>query len=68
MVNQLEACGIDILFVIGGDGSAKAAHKIAKEIALRDKPISVVCIPKTVDNDIAFVDKVKKKSASGVSI
>ena len=58
MVDRLVQLGVNILFVIGGDGSAKAAHKIAREIKTRNLVISVVCIPKTIDNDIAFVDKV----------
>lgn len=42
---------IDILYVIGGDGSLKVAH----EIALKNPQCSVVGIPKTMDNDILWV-------------
>lgn len=42
---------IDILYVIGGDGSLKVAHEIAEA----NKDISVVGIPKTMDNDILWV-------------
>ncbi len=48
---------IDILFVIGGDGSLRGAHDIYREIKKRGLPISVVGIPKTIDNDIWFMDK-----------
>ena len=46
--------GIDILFCIGGDGTQRGAHKMAQEVARRNLPISIVGIPKTIDNDIKF--------------
>jgi 6-phosphofructokinase 1 len=42
---------IDILYVIGGDGSLKIAHKIA----LKNPGLSIVGIPKTMDNDVLWV-------------
>jgi 6-phosphofructokinase 1 len=57
MVDTLERRGIDILFAIGGDGTQRGAHAIHEEIARRGAPIAVVGVPKTIDNDIAFVDK-----------
>ncbi len=45
---------IDILFCIGGDGTQRGAHKMADEIARRQLPISIIGIPKTIDNDIKF--------------
>lgn len=57
MVNTLEEMGIDLLFVIGGDGSIRGAGEISEEIARRGLKKSVVCIPKTIDNDIMYVDK-----------
>lgn len=42
---------INILYVIGGDGSLTVAHEIAKKA----KNVSVVGIPKTMDNDILWV-------------
>lgn len=56
-VDTLEEMGIDILFVIGGDGSLRGAGEIADEIMKRGLKKAVVCIPKTIDNDIMFVDK-----------
>lgn len=56
IVDRLRSFNIDILYVIGGDGSMKAAHAIwhyAKE--LQGKNLSVVAIPKTMDNDILWV-------------
>ena len=57
LVDGLVARHVDILFFIGGDGTMRAAHAIHEEIARRALPIAVVGIPKTIDNDIAFVDK-----------
>lgn len=45
---------IDILFCVGGDGTQRGAHGMAEEIARRELPISIVGIPKTIDNDIKF--------------
>ena len=55
MVDYLEELGITILFAIGGDGTLKGAGKIAGEAARRGRPISVIGIPKTIDNDISFI-------------
>jgi 6-phosphofructokinase 1 len=57
MVDKLVSLGIDILFVIGGDGTLRGAHAIVEEVTKRDLPISVVGIPKTIDNDLEFTDK-----------
>lgn len=57
MVDTLEANGVDMLLAIGGDGTMRGAHAIAEEAARRGKAIAVVGVPKTIDNDIAFVDK-----------
>jgi len=55
MVDRLEELGVGILFAIGGDGTLKGAGAIARESVRRGKPISVIGIPKTIDNDISFV-------------
>jgi 6-phosphofructokinase 1 len=39
---------------VGGDGTQRGAHQIAEEVARRRLPISIVGVPKTIDNDIAF--------------
>ncbi|WP_246065236.1 ATP-dependent 6-phosphofructokinase [Aeromicrobium piscarium] len=55
MVDTLVDRGIDILFVIGGDGSMRGAHAIHEEIARRELSIAVVGVPKTIDNDIPLI-------------
>ena len=57
MVDTLEDMGVDILFVIGGDGTLRGASEIAKEIGRRGLRKAVVGIPKTIDNDIMYLDK-----------
>jgi len=57
MVKTLVDSGISILFVIGGDGSMRGALAIAQEIERKSLKISVIGIPKTIDNDLRFMDQ-----------
>ncbi len=57
IVDSLERMNIGILFMIGGDGTLMAATKIADAITERGLKISVVGIPKTIDNDIYLVSR-----------
>ncbi len=57
MVDTLERNGVNVLFAIGGDGTLRGAHAIHEEITRRNLSIAVVGVPKTIDNDVAYVDK-----------
>jgi 6-phosphofructokinase 1 len=57
MVDTLDRMNIGILFAIGGDGTLRGGEAIAAEIAQRGLKISVIGIPKTIDNDISFIQK-----------
>jgi 6-phosphofructokinase 1 len=57
MVDTLIARKIDILFVIGGDGSIRAAMRLVAAITRRGLDIAVVAIPKTIDNDLPYTDQ-----------
>lgn len=57
IVDSLMLRNIDILFTIGGDGTLAGAQAIHQEIKKRNLAISVVGIPKTIDNDILWVSK-----------
>jgi 6-phosphofructokinase 1 len=57
MVDFLEEMEVDILFVVGGDGSLRAANEISLETRRRGHTRSVIGIPKTIDNDIMYLDK-----------
>lgn len=57
IVDSIERMGINMMFIIGGDGTQRGALDIANEIDHRGLKISVVGIPKTVDNDLQFIDR-----------
>jgi 6-phosphofructokinase 1 len=57
MVDTLARMGIGALFIIGGDGTLRAAIKIVAEAERRGIALSVIGIPKTIDNDIHFIDQ-----------
>ena len=48
---------VNMLFCIGGDGTLRAARDIAEEVTRRHLAISVVGVPKTIDNDLAFIGR-----------
>ncbi len=57
IVDQLASSNVNLLFVIGGDGSLRGAQEIALEVERRNLHVSVIGIPKTIDNDIMYIDK-----------
>ncbi len=57
VIDCLERMNVGILFMVGGDGTLMASKKIADEILNRNLKISVICIPKTIDNDIFLVSR-----------
>jgi len=57
MVDRLQELGVNILFVIGGDGSQRGAQAIDDEARSRGLDLAVVGVPKTIDNDMIFMDK-----------
>jgi 6-phosphofructokinase 1 len=56
MVDILEQMNVGLLFAIGGDGTLRGVQDICEEIDRRRLKIGVIGIPKTIDNDISFVD------------
>lgn len=57
MVDRLEELKVNILFVIGGDGTQRGGKAIADEAQSRGYKLSVVGVPKTIDNDMIYMDK-----------
>ena len=57
IVDFLHRKAINILFTIGGDGTQRGALDIACEVRRRGLPISVVEIPKTIDNDLQWTER-----------
>jgi len=56
-VDNLIRRGVNLLFTIGGDGTQRGAQKLDQEARRRGHALSVVGIPKTIDNDVAFVSR-----------
>jgi len=57
MVDFLSKRKINMLFTIGGDGTQRGALAVNREIKKRGLAISVIGIPKTIDNDISFTER-----------
>ncbi|HAR63281.1 MAG: ATP-dependent 6-phosphofructokinase [Candidatus Margulisiibacteriota bacterium] len=57
IVDAIERLNINMLFTIGGDGTQRGALFIAEELERRGLKIAVVGIPKTIDNDLSFVQQ-----------
>ena len=57
MVDTLVRMNINVLFCVGGDGTLRGASAIAAEVERRGLKISVVGIPKTIDNDLMFIGR-----------
>jgi 6-phosphofructokinase 1 len=56
-VDSLIARGVNILFAIGGDGTQRGANDLYQEARKRGHALSVVGVPKTIDNDVGFVSR-----------
>lgn len=56
MVDFLAQEKFDIVLTVGGDGTTRGALALAEEIQRRQLKIAVVGVPKTIDNDIPYVD------------
>ena len=57
IVDSMERMNLNMLFTIGGDGTLKGALAIADEVEKRGLKIAVAGIPKTIDNDLSFVER-----------
>lgn len=57
MVSTLQRHNVSILFVIGGDGTLRGASALRGEIDRQGLPIAVVAVPKTIDNDLAWIER-----------
>jgi 6-phosphofructokinase 1 len=57
IVDSMEQLNLNMLFVVGGDGTQRGGLDIAEEIDKRRLKIAVIGIPKTVDNDFAIIDR-----------
>lgn len=56
-VDNLIARKMNILFTVGGDGTQRGANDLYQEARRRGHLLSVVGVPKTIDNDVGFVSR-----------
>jgi 6-phosphofructokinase 1 len=56
-VEELARLGVNTLFVVGGDGTQRGGNDLFQAARQRGHALAVVGIPKTVDNDVAFVSR-----------
>lgn len=57
IVDSIQYRGINQVYIIGGDGTQKGVAAISQEVEKRGLQVAVAGIPKTIDNDIAVIDK-----------
>lgn len=57
IVDSVERLNINQLYIIGGDGTQRGSLDIANEIEKRGLKVAVIGIPKTVDNDLQYIDR-----------
>ena len=57
IVDAIEALNMNMIFIVGGDGTQRGSLDIANEIEKRGLKVSVVGIPKTIDNDLIFIQR-----------
>src|SRR5436305_1154220 len=61
ILNQLASHGLDIVYILGGDGTMKAAHalhiygtQLLQQGSL-DRLPTIIGVPKTMDNDVLWL-------------
>ncbi|KMZ65243.1 6-phosphofructokinase [Zostera marina] len=57
IVDRIQAKQISMLFILGGNGTHAGGKALHEECQRRRMKISIICVPKTIDNDILLMDK-----------
>ncbi len=57
IVDAMARMNINMLFTIGGDGTQRGSLKIFEEAQKQGLRLSVIGVPKTIDNDLSFIQK-----------
>jgi 6-phosphofructokinase 1 len=57
MAEFLDEKGVNVLFAVGGDGTMRGTLALYQEVRRRGLKIAVVGVPKTVDNDVRFIER-----------
>jgi len=56
-ITTLQKLGVSILYCIGGDGTLRCARDLQQVAEKRGYKLSIIGIPKTIDNDISYIQK-----------
>ena len=57
LVVLIDTIGVNQLYIIGGDGTHRGVLALQKELRAQNVQVSISGIPKTIDNDIPFIDR-----------
>lgn len=57
ILESLERHRINIVYIVGGDGTHRGALNLLKGATARNVRLTVACVPKTIDNDIGLIDR-----------
>ena len=57
IIRACQAEGVNQVYIIGGDGTHRAANALYLECRKRKLKMTVAGIPKTIDNDIGVIDR-----------
>eukprot|EP00879_Flechtneria_rotunda_P013593 GHRR01014199.1.p1 GENE.GHRR01014199.1~~GHRR01014199.1.p1 ORF type:complete len:431 (+),score=144.29 GHRR01014199.1:565-1857(+) len=57
IVKRLDMWGVDMLFVVGGNGGNAGANAIQQKCDEANVICNVIGVPKSIDNDILLIDK-----------
>ena len=57
IADSIEERGVNMVFVIGGNGGNAGAGALQRKCAERNYPCAVIGVPKSIDNDILVIDK-----------
>lgn len=57
IVKQIDLWGIDMVFVVGGNGGNAGAAALQQELGKCNVDCVVIGVPKSIDNDILLIDK-----------
>jgi 6-phosphofructokinase 1 len=57
LIETIQTYQLNQLYCIGGDGTMRGATALARALKARNVEVSVVGVPKTIDNDIPYVER-----------
>lgn len=63
-INTIKELKLDLLIIIGGDGTAQVAKRFARELKKNDISCKVIFIPRTIDNDLDTFTRLSYKGTS----